>query len=121
MTGVMTAIVVAGAAIAAPIVRNDGVDMAHRSAITKVHGCHYDDRYSPGIGLHNHSNAECRAEPARPRERDYEPRRGGRGGYGGYGGYGGGHPCHFDCRFSPEFGWHNHSNAQCRPEPCRGR
>ena len=115
VAGAMAAACVTGAAIAAPMSLKDSLNMPGNSAVTKVHGCHKDDRYVPGLGLHNHSNAECRPEPARrDRERDYD-RREGRGGYGG------GHPCHYDCRYSPEFGWHNHSNAQCRPEPCRGR
>ena len=29
--------------------------------------------------------------------------------------------CHYDCRFSRRLGWHNHSNAECRPEACRDR
>lgn len=29
------------------------------------------------------------------------------------------HGCHHECRFSERLGWHNHSNAECRPEPCR--
>ncbi len=116
LTGAVTALLVAGSALATPLALRDGVDVPRGSAVTKVHeGCHYDNRYSRRFGLHNHSNADCRPEAARPRGRDYEPRPEGRGGYGG------GHPCHYDCRDSPEFGWHNHSNAQCRPEPCRGR
>lgn len=27
--------------------------------------------------------------------------------------------CHYGCRYSPRLGWHNHSNTECRPEPCR--
>ncbi|MGE0701845.1 MAG: hypothetical protein AB7O57_22290 [Hyphomicrobiaceae bacterium] len=30
------------------------------------------------------------------------------------------HGCHYECRFSQELGWHNHSNAECRVERCRG-
>lgn len=116
VTGAIAAALSAGAAVAAPMALNDGQGMSGRSAVTKAHqGCHFDNRYSPRFGYHNHSNAECRPEAARPRGFDYEPRHEGRGGHGD------GQPCHYDCRYSPEFGWHNHSNAQCRPEPCRGR
>lgn len=60
-------------ASAAPLGQFSGAQPAN-SAIERVHGCHYDCRWSPGLGWHNHSNAECRPEPCRG------------GGYGG-GGY----------------------------------
>lgn len=95
---------------------------AGAAPIVRVHGCHYDDRYSPGLGKHNHSNSDCRPEAARRDVPDYEGGRGRRGGYGGYGGYGGGgRHCHYECRYEPAYGWHNHSNSECRPERCRGR
>jgi hypothetical protein len=96
------------------------VDGRAPGLVVPVHGCHFDCRWSSGFGWHNHSNRECRAEPCRD-----GPRYGGPG-YGGpvYGGRRGGHDyrsCHYDCQWSPEHGWHNHSNRECRPEPCRGR
>lgn len=89
-----------------------------------VHGRHFDCRWSPEFGWHNHSNAQARPEPCRA---DQIPRDGpGRGGFGRGPDFGGrerrhdwDNACHFDCRWSREHGWHNHSNAQCRPEPCR--
>lgn len=60
-------------ASAAPLGQLGGAEPAN-SALVRVHGCHYECRWSPGLGWHNHSNAECRPEPCRG------------GGYGG-GGY----------------------------------
>lgn len=106
------AVIAIGVAAASAASLSPGAKPAADAApIVQVHGCHFDCQYSPRFGWHNHSNAECRPEPCRERQR--------RGGdYGGRD-YGGGHPCHYDCRFSPGLGWHNHSNAQCRPEACR--
>jgi hypothetical protein len=117
VAGLLLAVQTASAVPRAPSPQADEA----QSLIVPVHGCHYDNRYSPGLGWHNHSNAECRPEPARrgPPPGYYAPpvyqqappprRRG----------HDADNPCHFDCRFSPQHGWHNHSNAQCRPEPCR--
>ena len=114
--------IIAGAVIAIGVAAASAANLspgakpaAEGAPIVQVHGCHFDCQFSPRFGWHNHSNAECRPEPCRERQR-------GGGGYDGGGGdrgYGGGHPCHYDCRFSPGLGWHNHSNAQCRPEACR--
>ncbi|HRD75587.1 MAG TPA: hypothetical protein PK264_06580 [Hyphomicrobiaceae bacterium] len=123
MAGALAAVIAVGTAIAAPQPDKSGIDAIAGSAVTKVHqGCHYDNRWSPGFGWHNHSNSDCRPEAPRPRPRPgygygYEPK-----GYGyGPGGHSGHreNECHYDCRYSPIHGWHNHSNAQCRPEPCR--
>lgn len=128
--GALAVAMIAGVAVASPMSMKQGVDASQSSGVTKVHqGCHFDCRYSERFGWHNHSNAQCRPEPCGPRRGGgYEGPRlqpryddGPRGG-GGY--RGDGHDrdnrCHYDCRFSQRDGWHNHSNANCRPEPCRG-
>lgn len=125
LASAMIAAAVAGQAGAVPLPSASGPATLSDSLVTRVHGGHFDCRWSPQFGWHNHTNAQFRPEPCRsgggdgygpPPRREFEryappPRRE----------FGGGHPCHFDCRYSREFGWHNHSNAQCRPEPCQDR
>lgn len=79
------------------------------SNLVTVHdGCHYDCEFSPRLGWHNHSNANCRPEQCRTQQRDDEDgEMSGRR-----------HSCHYDCRYNPQYGWHNHSNSECRVERC---